>query len=520
MRCWFKLILGFGVVISGFSYATNSNQIDSVPNAKTIVVGSIIEVPLSSLRPTQSVIAHDQVNYKLALYQQDRKHLFADLCKNAGWGRKVSFNEASNVSEPQSYECIDRAVKPRKIKDLKTAVLGPSNTLYLTDGHHTFSTFFDMPKGGDHFMVSVYVQDNLSELELVAFWQQITNTGKAWLRDELGDTFNHHEMPDSLGRANLRNDPYRAALYFLRGGVWAKPKPAIEFVEFYWAQYLRQQTELTFPGYYNAAEYLQWLERTHAHLLQLTKSTLIYDSFTADDLGWRGVADYATLDSLLCDRNSGAHTLGSLGLALSQRGMPIQCDTRQFIDKTVLSTGLSLLPAAINPDGSVNVLVEISAGSHAKWQQNKAAPLELEWEFQQGKPRHVDYLAYPTNYGIVTNTILSKEQGGDGDPLDILVLGDALPQGTIHSVRVIAVMRMLDEGEQDDKLIAVPLNGRFSELNNLAQLQAIYPGLTEHLQHWFEHYKGDIARIDVTLVEDAAVAMGIVKISAGIYSGK
>ncbi|SNY59281.1 Inorganic pyrophosphatase [Arsukibacterium tuosuense] len=500
---WCRIFIWFCCLLPAHSYAQQAG----------IAAGTVLEVPLADLRPTQSVIAHEQVNYKLAVYRGNRQQLFADLCKNAGWGRQVSFNIHSVPNQPDSYRCSNAGNKARNIKQLKTVVVGADNQLYLTDGHHTFSAFYDMPEGGPELKVTVVVQARLESAEPTAFWQQMVQQGNAWLYDASGSQIGYQQLPANLGRVHLQNDPYRAALYFLRDGVWAKPKPAIPFVEFYWAQYLRPQSELQFPGYYSAAEYLQWLERIHSHLLHLNKDSSIFGDFTAEQLGWRGKTDYARLSQLLCQRKPEGESPGPLGIALSQRGMPLHCDKRQYLDRAKLATGLAQLPAPVNADGSVNVLIEIAAGSNAKWQQDKAAPLQLEWERQRGKLRQIHYLAYPANYGIVTNTLLAKEQGGDGDPLDVLVLGQALPQGTVQQVRLVAVMRMLDNGEQDDKLLAVPLTGIFSDVTDLAELQRQFPGVTEQLQYWFEHYKGAAGDISVQRIDGAAAAMALLKAS-------
>ena len=510
---WFRLVLWCCSVLPAYSYSQQASlNAESILSAK-VAVGTVLEVPLASLRPTQSVIAHEQVNYKLALYRDNRQQLFADLCKNAGWGRQVSFDEQSAPTQPDSYQCTNAGSKSRDIKQLKTVVLAADNQLYLTDGHHTFSAFYDMPEGGPELRVTVVVQARLELTEPTAFWQQMVQQGNAWLYDAAGRQIGYQQLPDNLGRENLQNDPYRAALYFLRDGVWAKPKPAIPFVEFYWAQYLRAYSELQFPGYYSAADYLQWLERIHSHLLHLNKDSIIFGDFTAAKLGWLGKTDYARLNQLLCQRAPAGDSAGPLGIALSQRGMPLQCDQRQYLDRAKLATGLTQLPAAVNADGSVNVLIEIAAGSNAKWQQDKAAPLQLEWEQQRGKLRQINYLAYPANYGIVSNTMLTKELGGDGDPLDVLVLGQALPQGSVQRVRLVAVMRMLDNGEQDDKLLAVPLSGVFSDVTDLAELQRQFPGVTEQLQLWFEHYKGATGNIRVQRIEGKAVAMALLNAS-------
>jgi inorganic pyrophosphatase len=512
MRFFSTVVISWCVAMAAHSYALQSNVVDD--NVNAIVVGSVIKVPLASLHPTQSVIAHDQVNYKLALYRDDREQLFSDLCKNAGWGGKVTFNAQSVANQPNSYRCVNSGTRARKINKLKTAVLGPNNQLYLTDGHHTFSTFHDMPQGGPNLEVTVYVQAKIDSHSATAFWQQMASEGNAWLYNARGNKIKYQAMPRTLGRANLQNDPYRAAMYFLRDSVWTKPKPAIPFVEFYWAQYLRAQTELVFPGYYTAAEYLQWLERIQNHLVLVDNSKIIFGNFTAKQLGWQGSPDYTTLKQLLCVRAPQADKLGALGIALTQRGMPLHCDKRQYLNRIALDTGLQELPPALNADASVNVMIEIAAGSNAKLQQSKAHPLQLEWELKHGQLREVQYLAYPANYGIITNTLLAKEDGGDGDPLDVLVLGKALPQGIVQKVRVIAVMRMLDNGEQDDKLLAVPLNGLFSNLHDLDQLQNQYPGLVRQLQHWFEHYKGASGNVTVKQIEGASAAMALLTVSA------
>jgi inorganic pyrophosphatase len=431
-----------------------------------------------------------------------------------GWGKKVKFDEYSRADEASTYQCLNADKQERRIDDLKTVVLGANNSLYLTDGHHSFSTFHDMPNGGPEFMVTVYIDAKLPYSNLADFWRQMSEQGKAWLYKANGESLDYKDMPVTVGRASLKNDPYRAAAYFLRDGVWKKPKPAIPFVEFYWAQYMRAQKELQFPDYYAGADYVQWLERIHNHLLHINDSQIIYKGFTAKQLGWTGQADFKSLEKLLCHRKSATSELGRLGVALSQRGMPIDCSHRRHLNRTSIDLGLSAIPRAINKDGSINVLIEIPAGNTEKWQQSKTDPSQLEWEYSQGQPRQIKYLAYPANYGIVSNTLFAKDYGGDGDPLDVLVLGDALPAGSIQKVKIIALMRMLDNGEQDDKLIAVPLNGVFSELNSLEQLKQEYPGVLTQLQHWFEHYKGKTANVSIQTIEDKAAAMALINDTA------
>jgi inorganic pyrophosphatase len=88
----------------------------------------------------------------------------------------------------------------------------------------------------------------------------------------------------------------------------------------------------------------------------------------------------------------------------------------------------------INPDGTVNVVGEIPSGTTAKWEVAKPSG-ELRWELEDGEPRVVGYLGYPGNYGMLPRTLQSKATGGDGDPLDVIVLGPAVARGTVVRAR-------------------------------------------------------------------------------------
>ncbi len=145
--------------------------------------------------------------------------------------------------------------------------------------------------------------------------------------------------------------------------------------------------------------------------------------------------------------------------------------------------------APVNPDQSVNMIVEIPTGTTAKYEINKSTYI-LEMDSIDGKPRYIDYLGYPGNYGMIPNTILPKSLGGDGDPLDILLLGPSESRGNVLKVRVIGVLELLDNGEQDDKLIAVKPNSAWDKINNLEDLDIYYPGTKYILATFFENYKG------------------------------
>lgn len=148
---------------------------------------------------------------------------------------------------------------------------------------------------------------------------------------------------------------------------------------------------------------------------------------------------------------------------------------------------------AKNPDGSFNMVVEIPSGTNQKWEVKKSG--KLKWDKKKGEVRFVDYVAYPGNYGMIPGT-----KAGDGDPLDVIVIGPARDRGKIVKIRVIGVLKAIDGGERDDKLIAVldssELDDRERRLTRLHQVASLgdldqkYRGAKDIIRLFFENYKG------------------------------
>jgi inorganic pyrophosphatase len=141
-------------------------------------------------------------------------------------------------------------------------------------------------------------------------------------------------------------------------------------------------------------------------------------------------------------------------------------------------------------DGMLRAVIEIPAGSNEKWGVSKDGKAMLR-EFQNGKPRTINYLGYPANYGFIPKSLMPIEKGGDGDPLDVLVLGNALPRGKVVKVKPIGILKMTDSGKQDDKLVTLHVSSPlYSIINSMDELNKKYPGILQILQLWFENYKG------------------------------
>jgi inorganic pyrophosphatase len=129
------------------------------------------------------------------------------------------------------------------------------------------------------------------------------------------------------------------------------------------------------------------------------------------------------------------------------------------------------------PPDCIHVVIEIPRGSRNKY----------EIDHETGRVfldrRLFTATTYPADYGFVPETL-----GGDGDPLDALVLlEDPVYPGVWVQARPVGVLYMHDEAGEDAKLICVPpKEPRWEHVHDLADLT---PQLVNEIQHFFEVYK-------------------------------
>jgi inorganic pyrophosphatase len=76
-------------------------------------------------------------------------------------------------------------------------------------------------------------------------------------------------------------------------------------------------------------------------------------------------------------------------------------------------------------------------------------------------------------------------------------------------VRPVGVLLLRDDGERDEKILAVPTSGPLSDVGDLATLESGYPGITLIIETWFTNYKG-AGRVTSAGLDDAAAAMALV----------
>jgi len=142
-------------------------------------------------------------------------------------------------------------------------------------------------------------------------------------------------------------------------------------------------------------------------------------------------------------------------------------------------------------DSLVNVVIEIAAGTNQKWELNKDNG-KIEWEkISTDSFRVVNYLPYPANYGFVPQTLLATDKEGDGDPVDVFVIGETMPRNTVCKVRIVGIIYMLDNNAADAKLLGVTADDKtFGNVRSLSDLTQHYNGVVDILKIWLSNYKG------------------------------
>ncbi len=154
-------------------------------------------------------------------------------------------------------------------------------------------------------------------------------------------------------------------------------------------------------------------------------------------------------------------------------------------------------PARITSEKFMAV-IEISKGSKSKYEMDKdTGMLKLDRVLSTS-------MQYPTNYGFIPRTLAE-----DGDPLDVLVLcqQDIQPM-TLVECTPIGVIRMTDNEELDEKIIALPTGD--PSYNVYADIAALPRHISEEIRHFFQVYKS-LESVD-TIVKEAEGRRNAIKV--------
>lgn len=159
-----------------------------------------------------------------------------------------------------------------------------------------------------------------------------------------------------------------------------------------------------------------------------------------------------------------------------------------------------------------NAIIEIPKNSQNKYEINKENGMVM-LDRVLYSPMH-----YPADYGFIPETLAE-----DGDPADVIILGsDPLFPGCIVKVRPIGMLKMVDSGEQDNKILGVQAdNPRFDGISDITDLEKLHTHSLKEIAHFFETYKQlQNKKVEITGWENAAAAKEEIKRSQDLYRNK
>jgi inorganic pyrophosphatase len=162
-----------------------------------------------------------------------------------------------------------------------------------------------------------------------------------------------------------------------------------------------------------------------------------------------------------------------------------------------------VLPLGDRAPDEINVIVEIPSGARNKYEYDKALDI-----FRLDRALHSP-IFYPGDYGFAPRTLAL-----DDDPLDVLILvSEPTFPGCLVVARPIGLLKMVDSGQEDDKVLAVPVGE--PEYNDVHNYTQIFAHQLRKIQHFFETYKLlEGKKTHVTGWDDAAAARRVILESA------
>ena len=165
------------------------------------------------------------------------------------------------------------------------------------------------------------------------------------------------------------------------------------------------------------------------------------------------------------------------------------------------------IPAGKDAPEIVNVIIEVPRNSSNKYEYDK--------EFGVIKLDRVLYSAvhYPGDYGFIPRTLHE-----DNDPLDILVrINEPTFPGCQITCRPIGVLKMLDKGEPDEKILAVPSDDPYH--HDIYDIADMPPHYLREIEHFFGIYKDlEGKRVEIQGWEKSEAAFKVIQRSIERYA--
>jgi len=170
-------------------------------------------------------------------------------------------------------------------------------------------------------------------------------------------------------------------------------------------------------------------------------------------------------------------------------------------------------PQPDNVPDEFYAVTEIPAGGTIKYETDAKTGFIVADRFQSMP------VAWPANYGSLTQSL-----GGDNDPLDVIFYTRApLQPGTLIKLRAIGVLKMIDGGEVDDKIVAVPtskIDPTWDDIKSMSDLPKMEQARLEAFFRVYKQLPEGRKKVELNGFESADVAKSEIKKAFDAYKAK
>jgi inorganic pyrophosphatase len=153
------------------------------------------------------------------------------------------------------------------------------------------------------------------------------------------------------------------------------------------------------------------------------------------------------------------------------------------------------LASGPTPPDIVYAVIEVPKGSRNKYEYSKKAGV-IKLDRVLYSPLH-----YPGDYGFIPQSFFE-----DGDPMDILVMmNEATFPGCVVEARTLGMLKMIDKGELDYKILAVPATDpNFEHIQTFADIPKHYLEEVKHFFMTYKHLEGAVVENQGWVAEEEA----------------
>ncbi|MBU5537095.1 MAG: inorganic diphosphatase [Candidatus Aenigmatarchaeota archaeon] len=162
-----------------------------------------------------------------------------------------------------------------------------------------------------------------------------------------------------------------------------------------------------------------------------------------------------------------------------------------------------------NPPEEVNLIIEIPKGFRNKIEFDKETGI-----FKLDRVLHKPF-RFKWNYGFIPQTLYEDGDAADG----LVIMEESLPPGTVVSVRPIGLMKFVDTGESDDKLITVAVKD--PDYKKVLDIKDLNKKTLNEIKYFFNNYKkAEGKKTEVKGLESSVVAKDFIMKSIELYKKK